>query len=830
MITQITKGTGGIGDYLKTGKKKDSRLTRDEKDDRVVFTGNLELIEDSINRQQSNSKKGKDKEAYYHISLSFTDDEWQRLYDKGEINNLIEDYLRLTFPNHNLSELLYYAEAHLPIIKEEPFIPRAQTNENNKRLNAAHINSEPLQRKPHIHLIVSLENLEYTAEIRSGGLIYNKNKAVMAKAVEKFKRVVNDILSNKYELNNINPIGLSEDKLKTQWENFQKAAQKVSKGKERNNKMEENSNLQILDSKPSEDPDIKDLLSDSICSTIDNLLKTVEQNAEIKASYYDRGKKFNGLDMSDFLSIINEKYKINAELTDKGKAKVKGFTGSFNLTDLMCKVVYNGRKGAFFHVVNELEQIYNTIQAYKKEAKITLSVTDDFKELKGSTSQKPKYQALNNWKTIQVEPYNIDNVLKSYSAISMAEFANGKREASNIKSIIPTLIYDIDNTEYKEGRSNHQFSIENAISMLQSKGIQGYIYPSASHLLDKKTEKFRLIIPTTKAPKIKEYKNYIQDITKELGLNSIVDKVSNSPSQLYYTPKSGVSIINIKGNVLNNEKVLKDASIKSEIDNLDTNTLNKSLDSVRGHEFKNDPKDTIDKSQFLTRVSYTAISKQIPIKDIMEYFDETTTIQRCQGHQILHNKNGRHLYLPEENTAFLFKENKHYTPYVYMTEKFQEAYEAIKNDNLKASILNKLKIKPEDKTKFLEEVQTNNPNLYSKTIFKIDALTKYWDKITKINYVGMVHNIKKFMKNWNDEKGLIELKSHYKLLDAKVYGSSIKLGYIYIDKNELYANGLPKDFGSKEEILEQKLVKESNPKIKTENKITNKGASHEFGI
>ena len=53
----------------------------------------------------------------------------------------------------------------------------------------------------------------------------------MAKSVEKFKRVVNDILSNKYGLNNIEPLGMDEDQLKKQYESFKSAAQKVKKGK-----------------------------------------------------------------------------------------------------------------------------------------------------------------------------------------------------------------------------------------------------------------------------------------------------------------------------------------------------------------------------------------------------------------------------------------------------------------------------------------------------------------------------------------------------------------------------------------------------------------------
>lgn len=56
MIVKISKGEKGIADYLKTGKKRDSKLTRDEKDDRLPLAGNLDLIEMS-EKHQSKKKE-----------------------------------------------------------------------------------------------------------------------------------------------------------------------------------------------------------------------------------------------------------------------------------------------------------------------------------------------------------------------------------------------------------------------------------------------------------------------------------------------------------------------------------------------------------------------------------------------------------------------------------------------------------------------------------------------------------------------------------------------------------------------------------------------------
>ena len=52
MIVKISKGEKGVADYLKTGKKRDSKLTRDEKDDRLPLAGNLDLIEMSEKHQR----------------------------------------------------------------------------------------------------------------------------------------------------------------------------------------------------------------------------------------------------------------------------------------------------------------------------------------------------------------------------------------------------------------------------------------------------------------------------------------------------------------------------------------------------------------------------------------------------------------------------------------------------------------------------------------------------------------------------------------------------------------------------------------------------------
>ena len=662
MIVKISKGEKGVADYLKTGKKRDSKLTRDEKDDRLPLAGNLDLIEMSERHQ---SKKKNKKYNYYHISLSFTSEEWNKLYESGNIDDLIMDFLKLTFPNHDIDELLFYAEAHLPIIKEEPYIPRPEGALENRVLNKKHKNGEPLKREPHIHLIVSFENMKFTHSVKTGGAIYAKGaskqqaKAIMAKSVEKFKRVVNDILSNKYGLNNIEPLGMGEDQLEKQYESFKSAAQKVRKGKEKDTQMKIETDVVIEPKANTKEQNIsvEELLADARNSTADYLLRMIEEDESFKKDYYDRAKRLNAVDIREFLPMINAKFNITAKpemVNDKYKVSVDGFKGTYNLTDLMCKIVYNGRKGALFHVVNELEQMLIELQANKNEPKITLSVSSDF----NTPNKDPKTQVLNSWKTIRIEPYNLKSVLKNYSAISVASFKDKNEEYSSIDSITPTLIYDIDSPK---------FTINDAQNLLQSKEIKGFIYPTTYQAPDTKVEKFKLIIPTAKAPSLNEYDEYIKEITRELGLYNIVNNQSLYPSNFHYTPVPGSELVSIRGKTFDNTRAIEDASLKTDINNMDIKAIYEDLQKLRRYELSHEPKDT---DSHIKRANYQAISSMISIKELIEYFDESAVLKEYKNHQILSSNSSRYLYLPEENTVYSFSQNRLYTPYIYIRDKF----------------------------------------------------------------------------------------------------------------------------------------------------------------
>ena len=809
MIVKISKGEKGIADYLKTGKKRDSKLTRDEKDDRLPLAGNLDLIEMSEKHQ---SKKKNKKHNYYHISLSFTSEEWSRLYESGNIDEFIMDFLKLTFPNHDIDELLFYAEAHLPIIKEEPYIPRPEGTLENKVLNKKHKNGEPLKREPHIHLIVSFENMKFTHSVKTGGAIYTKGaskqqaKAIMAKSAEKFKRVVNDILSNKYGLNNIEPLNMDEDQLEKQYESFKSAAQKVKKGKEKDTQMKIETDVVIepKDSTKEQNISVEELLADARNSTADYLLRMIEEDESFKKDYYDRAKRLNAIDIREFLPMINAKFNITTKpkiVNDKYKVSVDGFKGTYNLTDLMCKIVYNGRKGALFHVVNELEQMLIELQANKNEPKITLSVSSDF----SAPNKNPKTQVLNSWETIQIEPYNLKSVLKNYSAISVASFKDKSEEANDIDGITPTLIYDIDSPK---------FTINDAQNLLQSKGIKGFIYPTSYQVPDAKVENFKLIIPTTDAPSLNEYDEYIKEITRELGLYNIVNNSSLHHSKFHYTPVPGAELVSISGKTLDNTRAIEEAGLKTDINNMDIKAIYEDLQKLRRYELSHEPKDS---NLHIKRASYQAISSKIPIKELIEYFDESTVFKKYKNHQILSGKSGRYLYLPEENTAYSFSQNRHYTPYIYIRDKFYEAARKIKTGFYDDDLIQKLRLKQNEYEGFVKAIDSHLDinRYYLAFINRTESFKKYLPDIVRINYKGLIYNIKAYMKDWQDMQGFNKLKECYKTDKIYLTEDHISFGSLKITKQELYGQGLDKDFGIEQTKQPSSVVEPKDQDVKS---------------
>ena len=141
MIIRINNRREGIVEYLKTGKRQDSPYSRDEKDKVVSITGDLDLVDKTI--KYINTKK-KYKDAYQHITISFTWEDFNKFYDLetdsydlDKMQQLVDEFMQLYLAGYDKNEYQYYAELHFPKIKYE----------NSK------------ERLPHIHIVLPLLNL-----------------------------------------------------------------------------------------------------------------------------------------------------------------------------------------------------------------------------------------------------------------------------------------------------------------------------------------------------------------------------------------------------------------------------------------------------------------------------------------------------------------------------------------------------------------------------------------------------------------------------------------------------------------------------------------------
>lgn len=142
MIARTTRGQNGLADYLLTGKRSDSKLTREQKDRVVPLYGNLEVFkatEKYINKYKNY------KVTYSHTTLSFSQKDMEKLNeieDEQKRDELFKELVLLYLKHHTSGyaleqEVIAYAEAHLPKILK---------NEKNK------------QRFPHIHIAIAKYN------------------------------------------------------------------------------------------------------------------------------------------------------------------------------------------------------------------------------------------------------------------------------------------------------------------------------------------------------------------------------------------------------------------------------------------------------------------------------------------------------------------------------------------------------------------------------------------------------------------------------------------------------------------------------------------------
>lgn len=165
MLIRIRGGNDGIKAYLENGQKEGRQFTRDELDERVVLTGDLEISDAIIQSIASKANR------YDHITLAFKED----FIETIALRRIAEDFRQFAFAAHGDDEYSFYAEAHNPKIK-------SYTNLATGKL---------VERKPHIHIVIPNRNLLTGQSLRYFGQV---------KATEAFIDAFQERTNRKYGL------------------------------------------------------------------------------------------------------------------------------------------------------------------------------------------------------------------------------------------------------------------------------------------------------------------------------------------------------------------------------------------------------------------------------------------------------------------------------------------------------------------------------------------------------------------------------------------------------------------------------------------------------
>lgn len=168
MIIRYRGGNKGVAEYLENGKKADREYTRDELDYRHIIDGDLQTTDKVIN-----SIVNKGQERYLHITLSFAESN----VSKEMLKAITDDYKKLFLNAFHDDEHAFYAEAHLPKIKNLI---------DNKT-------GELVERKPHIHIVIPRTNLVTGKSLNPAGDITRSKTQEQLDSIQEH-------INNKYNL------------------------------------------------------------------------------------------------------------------------------------------------------------------------------------------------------------------------------------------------------------------------------------------------------------------------------------------------------------------------------------------------------------------------------------------------------------------------------------------------------------------------------------------------------------------------------------------------------------------------------------------------------
>lgn len=140
----------GVKEYLEEGVKNGRDYSREEIDERVILHGDLDLT-DIVYHQIPD----RGQERYATFVISFREDEIQH----ETMLSITDEFRSFLMYAYEDEEYNFYAEAHLPRLKE---VPDKKTG-------------ELIKRKPHIHVVIPRKNLLSGREMNPRGM-YESNK------------------------------------------------------------------------------------------------------------------------------------------------------------------------------------------------------------------------------------------------------------------------------------------------------------------------------------------------------------------------------------------------------------------------------------------------------------------------------------------------------------------------------------------------------------------------------------------------------------------------------------------------------------------------------
>lgn len=613
MITNITLGKSGLPEYLASGRKVGSEYSRDEKDHRLFIDGSEEALKDSIDWVLKNKNW---KNSYYHATLAFTHEEWEQLSkEEGKLQEIVQEYLRLNFPNHSLDELIYHAEAHVPKILYEPAEPKRGG------AHSKYSETEFVERHPHIHLGISLQNALYSGQVSAGGIT---GRASRAKSIE-FKQACDEILCAKFDLTPAvagegkEPVKRKslEENLKI-WEKYERAAKGRSKGKEL--KFTLDTNIDVVDvvygdlpkTNPPKVVAVKDdeiALKELAKSRLKNLKKIYNPSEVEKQIDGAVMARLRDQDSGKLIPFIAEYFCIPKDKIRKSEGENKieilqdGKWKKNSNTDFCGKILGLDKEETVklvtvFSALDAagvgVEKLHTTIRGQERVKNIANIALDELgykfqnipsvkmsvsrnlerllsqerqDEIRAKSPTKPVYVADIGYKTEYFSSLIELAEALDYTKIagySIANFRNGKRNNDNIESLNPTIILDVDNRP----EIGHLIPLETMKEKLEAKGISALLLPSASHTPE--YNRYRVIIPTIKEFSLngmmyenwkEDYQAYIQNFVDFLGIEEDKKKALDSamfrPAQFYYGSAPDTTATLTNGKVFDNSDMLE---------------------------------------------------------------------------------------------------------------------------------------------------------------------------------------------------------------------------------------------------------------------------------